>query len=231
MNKLRTIGKAILEHHPNAFFSLDQIEELTGFSRKCVTDTLVILSQEGLIRKIIKQKKEHTPGHSPRFSLTYRVADRKALADRIAPKLREDSIQDKMWFIVRKKRFFTLRDLIVLAGAKRGTARWFLKALRKMEIIRPLRPGGPGVEWMLIHDCGPKRPYIKINRKAKDQRMKNKTETPGRGPKMDGRLHVWLSKEEHESVKRQASKRDLSVSAYFRMILREDLVERRKRSS
>ena len=231
MNKLRIIGKAILEHHPNAFFSLDQIARLTKISRKYVTDVLVVFSGEGLIKKIAKQRKEHIPGYSPRFTLTYRVVDKKALAARIAAKLKEETIQDKMWFIIRKKKFFTLRDLIILTGAKRNSARWYFKALRRAGVIRPLRRGGPGVEWMLVRDCGPRRPYVKTNRKARNEKMKDKAETSGHKAKMDGRLRFWLSEEEYESVKRQASKRNLSVSAYVRMILREDPVERQKRSS
>ena len=94
------------------------------------------------------------------FSLTYRITDKKALAKRIAPKLKEETVQDRMWFIIRKKRLFVLRDLIVLAGVKRETARWFLKALRRAGIVRPSRPAGPGVEWRLVKDVGPKRPYV-----------------------------------------------------------------------
>jgi hypothetical protein len=218
MNKLRIIGKAILEHHPIGFFSLDQIVELTKIPRKYVTDTLVVFSQEGLVKKIMKGRKEHIPGHSPRFSLVY-TANRKALTARIAPKLKKETIQDKMWFIIRKKKFFTLRDLIILAGAKRGTARWFLKALRKIGIIRPLRSGGPGVEWMLVKDIGPKRPHIETKRKAKGRGMNNK-EVPKVGiAKRDRRVNIWLSKADVEFVKKEASKLDLSSSAYIRMLM------------
>jgi len=219
MNKLRIIGKAILERHPNGFFSLDQIARLTGISRKYVTDVLVVFSQEGVIRKVRKQRKEHTPGHSPCFSLTYVVADKKALADRIAPRLKKGMIQDRLWFIVRKKKFFTLRDLIILARAERETARWFLKALRGMGIIRPLRPGGPGVEWMLVKDPGPKRPYIETKRKANGRGMNNK-EVPKVGiAKRDRRINIWLSKADVEFAKKEASKLDLSRSAYIRMLV------------
>ncbi len=222
MNKLRTIGKAILEHHPFGFFSLDQIVELTKIPRKYVTDALVVLSQEGLVKKIVKQRKEHIPGHSPRFSLTY-TANRKALAARIAPRLKERTIQDKMWFVIRKKRFFTVRDLIIVAGAKKGMARWFVKALRKIGIIRPLRAGGPGVVWELIKDVGPRRPHIETNRKTKNQRMKTKEIPKMDIDKKDRHIHIWLSKADVESLKKEALKLNLSNSAYIRMLIYKHL--------
>ena len=218
MNKLRIIGKAILEHHPYGFFSLDQIAGLTKISRKYITDVLVVLSQEGLIKKIRKQRKEHIPGHSPRFSLTY-TANRKGLAARIAPKLKEGTIQDRMWFVIRGKRFFTLRDLTIVAGAKRGMARWFVKALRRMGIIRPLRPGGPGVVWALIKDIGPKRPYVETKRRAKERGMNNKGVPEVNIAKRDRRINIWLSKADVEFAKKEASKLDLSRSAYIRMLV------------
>jgi hypothetical protein len=169
MNKLRTIGSAILEHH--GFFSLDQIsrgtgispsgpEALTGRWHKYVNDVLGIFCQEGLVKVIRKRKKEHRPGLSPTYSIIYRVADRKALAARVAPRLKENTIQDRLWFVIRKKRNFNLRDLMVLAGAVKGTARWYMKALRKIGVIQPLRKGGPGCEWTLLKDVGPHRPYV-----------------------------------------------------------------------
>jgi DNA-binding transcriptional regulator PaaX len=159
MEKLRTIGKAVLE--PNGFFSLDQIVRRTGISRKYTTDTLVVFSKEGLIKKIRKQRKEHVPGHSAMYSLTYRVADRKALAQRIAPKLKEDTAQDKMWKVIRYLKIFTRSDLIRTAAVSRENAKWYTKMLHRAGFIRPSRSGGgPGVEWRLIRDCGPKRPYV-----------------------------------------------------------------------
>jgi Mn-dependent DtxR family transcriptional regulator len=175
MNQLRTIGAAILKHH--GFFSLDQIIEETKFSRKLVTDTLVILSQEGFIKKITKQRKEHIPGHSPRFSLTYRVGNRKAFVARIAPRLKKNTNQDRMWYVIRNKfrtdGSFNLHDLMLLAGVKKGTARWYIKALRRDGYITPSRKGGgPGVEWRMTGDFGPERPYIKYPLNERKRRQK-----------------------------------------------------------
>jgi len=168
MSKIGTVGKAILEYYPVRFFSLDQIVGLTKMPRKSVIDSLVILSQEGLIKKVRKRRKAHILGHSPRFSVIYKTSNKKALSARIAPKLKEKTVQDRLWFIVRGKRFFTLRDLIVLADVKRGTARCFLKLYRRAGIIRRLKPGGPGVVWMLVKDTGPKRPYIDSRHQIKE---------------------------------------------------------------
>jgi hypothetical protein len=219
MSKLGLIGKGILDHYPSGFFSLDQIVEVTKFPRKLVSDTLFILSREGLIKKIKKQRKEHIPGHSPRFSLTY-TANRKALAARIGPRLKEKTFQDRIWRLIRAKRQFNLRDLIILAGAKRGMVRWYLKALRGMGIIRPSRTGGgPEVEWTLIDDIGPKRPYIETRKKDKGREMREKTV-----PQMDAvnrrvSMKVRMSEEEVAMVKRQASVHNLCGSAYIRMLI------------
>jgi hypothetical protein len=219
MNKLRTIGKAILDHYPNGFFSLGQITELTKISQKYVTDVLVVFSKEGLIKKVRKSRKEHIPGHSPRFSLTYVVADKKALAARIAPQQRQNTVQDRIWFVIRGKKFFTLRDLVILAQAKRETVRWFVKALRRMGIIRPLRPGGPGIDWSLIRDPGVRRPYIETKRRAKGRGMNNKGVLEVGIAKRDKRVKVLLSKAEAEFVKKEASELNLSTSAYLRMLM------------
>jgi ribosomal protein S25 len=223
MSKLGVIGKAILDNFPYGFFSLDQLLRLTKISRKYVTDVLVVFSEEGLIKKIAKQRKEHIPGHSPRFSLTY-TANRKALAARIAPRLKEDTVQDRIWKVIRGKRQFNLRDLIVVAGVKRGMARWYLKALRTIGIIQPSRTGGGlGVEWRLVKDVGVRRPYIETNRKAKNRGMNSKGIPEVNIGKRDRRINIWLSKADVESVKKEALKLNLSSSAYLRMLMYKHL--------
>ena len=220
MSKLGIVGKAILEHYPNSFFTLDQLAELTEISRKYLIDVLVVFSQEGLIKKVKKQRKEHIPGHAPCFSHTYRVANRRALADRLTRRVKAKTIQDKMWALIRGKRHFILTDLIVLAGAKRGMARWFLKALRRMDIIQPSRAGGgPGVEWTVIGDVGPKRPCIKTKRGSKGRGMEEKVLSKISGTKRDVRIHVRVSRAEAQRLKDLAAQLNLSASGYVRMLL------------
>ncbi|MBM4305721.1 MAG: hypothetical protein FJ115_02020 [Deltaproteobacteria bacterium] len=172
MNKLQVIGKTILDNYLNGFFSLDQISKLTGISRKYVTDVLVVFSQEGLVRKIVKQKKQHIPGHSPRFSLTYVISNKKGLAQRMGPQLKENTVQDRMWSVIRNKSkvsgYFDLHDLVVLGGVKKGTARWYLKTLRKLGYIAQFGRGSRGAVWGLTGKySGPDRPYPEYRKKAK----------------------------------------------------------------
>jgi predicted transcriptional regulator len=83
-----------------------------------------------------------------------------------------------MWFVIWNKfkntGSFNLHDLSVLAGAKKGTARWYLKALRQAGYINPTRNAGPGVEWRLTGRFGPNRPYIKYSRKAEQKRCQTR---------------------------------------------------------
>ncbi|MFB3887616.1 MAG: hypothetical protein ACE144_20550 [Thermodesulfobacteriota bacterium] len=223
MSKLGYLGRAILDHYPYGFFSLDQVMRATELPRKFVTDALVILSKDGVVKKVTKLQKEHIPGHPPRFAIIY-SANRKALAARIAPRLKEETVQDRMWAVIRKKKSIELRDLIILAGVKRGMARWYFKALRGLGIIHPCRSGGgPGVVWNLIKDVGVKRPYIKPNRKTGDRRMREKTEPTAPKTKRDVRTQFFLSKAEAEFSRQQALKHNVSVSAYVRMLLHRDI--------
>jgi hypothetical protein len=180
MSKLGIIGKTILDHYPCGFFSLDQITEAANFPRKLVSDTLFVLFKEGVIKKVTKQRKEHIPGHSPRFSLTY-TGNRKALAARIAPRPKKETVQDRMWEVIRKRQQFNLRELIVLASAEKGTARWYIKSLRRAGYIIPSRKGGgPGVEWKLTKESGPKRPVLEYRSEADRERRRRKKQ-PGLG--------------------------------------------------
>jgi hypothetical protein len=172
MSKLGTIGKAILDHYPCGFFSLDQITKATKFPRKLVSDTLFILLKEGLVKKVTKERKEHIPGHAPRFSVIY-TGNRKGLAARIAPRLKEGTVQDSMWKVIRRTRQFDLRYLIVVARVKKGTARWFLKALRRAGYILPTRGGGgSGVEWKLVKESGPERPILEYRSEAQREKRR-----------------------------------------------------------
>jgi len=165
MNRLRTVGTAILKRH--GFFSIDQIIGSTKIVRRYCRDVLVLLCQEGIIGQIKKDRKERF-GKPPTYSMIYRVIDRKRLAVRIAPRRSENTVQDRMWFIIWNKfknnGSFNLHDLTVLAGAEKGTARWYLKALRRDGYILPSRKAGPGIEWRLIKDLGPRRPYVNYRR-------------------------------------------------------------------
>ena len=171
MSQLRAVGAAILRRH--GFFSIDQIVKATKLSYESCRKNVWLFCREGIIRQIKKGRKPHIPGWAPRFALIYRVIDRKKLAVRITPRQCENSIEDKMWFIIWNKYMnngsFNLRDLTVLASAKRGTARCYLKTLRRAGYIVPSRSGGgPGVEWKLTQTFGCKKPIL--DRSRSDER-------------------------------------------------------------
>jgi len=117
MNRVRTIGTAILERH--GFFSIDQIVGLTKIARRYCRDVLVLLCQEGIIRQIKKDRKERF-GKPPTYSMIYRVIDRKRLVARIRPRRFENTVQDRMWNVIWNKYVnsgsFNLHDLTVLGG-------------------------------------------------------------------------------------------------------------------
>lgn len=172
MNCVRTIGAAILERH--GFFSIDQIMRATRISRRYCRDILGLLCQEGILGQIKRARKEHVFGRPPIYAMIYRVIDRKKLTTRIAPQRKEGTIQDRIWYVMRNKfrsdGSFNLHDLMLLAGAKKGMVRWYLKALHRAGYIAPSRKAGPGVEWRLTGDFGPERPYIKYPQKAGQKR-------------------------------------------------------------
>ena len=168
MSQLQTIGTAILERH--GFFSIDQIIKATKIPRRYCRDVMALFTQEKIIKQIAKPRKEHIFGKGPVYAMIYRVIDRERLAARLAPRRYGNTLQDRMWFIIWNKfknsGSFNLWDLIVLAGAERRTARWYIKALRRAGYILPSRKGGgPGVEWRLTGKFGPERPYLDHSRR------------------------------------------------------------------
>jgi hypothetical protein len=138
----QTIKEAILKRL--GFFSLDQIVEEVHLPRKIVQEILDTFGKEGLIHETERIGTIGRPG-------IYRI-------NRIDEG--DDLSANKMWKVIRYKREFGLRDLIILANAKRETARAFLKSLRRAGYIEPNKPTGRGVFWTLVKDPGPRRPYI-----------------------------------------------------------------------
>lgn len=169
MNQLRTIGAAMFECH--GFFSIDQIIRAAKIPRRYCRDVLALLCEEKIIRQIRKRRKEHVFGKPPVYAMIYRVIDRKKLITRIAPQRKEGTIQDRMWYVIRNKfrsdGSFNLHDLMLLAGAKKEMARWYLKALHRAGYIVPSRKAGPGVVWRLTGNFGPERPCLDFTRKKK----------------------------------------------------------------
>jgi hypothetical protein len=173
MEKLRIVGGAILEQPASEFFTLDQVIEITGLDRAGIRRALERLSREKIVVKIEKKpgyiKVENAYPYPeakgrPPLAITYRVKDRGKLTGRVAPKLKENTAQDKMWSVIRNKSrhdgSFTVRDVITLAEVKFENARWYIKMLRRGGIVQASGKCGHGTSWTLIKDPGPRRPYV-----------------------------------------------------------------------
>ncbi len=174
--RLKTISKAMLLK--NGFFSVKQISKETSIDSRGVKIVLDRLFREGLVERfdLISNPGEDSPLRGrPKKKKIYQLANKKKFAERFGPKLKQDTACDRMWKIVRYKESFTIRDLIVLAGANRENARWFIKQLYRARYISPSKSGGPGVEWALIRrkDPGPKRPYLDHSRGIKKETQKH----------------------------------------------------------
>ncbi len=162
MERLKIIGEVILQEQ--GLFTVKKISRETGLSTGDVQTVLDRLFRAGLLLRF-KTDAEFAPLRGrPKSRMIYQPSSREAIAQKIGPKLKENTSQDRMWSVIRNKSradgSFTVRDVMLLAEVKRENARWFVKMLRRAGYIRPSKPGGPGVEWRLIKDVGPKRPYV-----------------------------------------------------------------------
>lgn len=161
--RLKIIAMAISSR--SGFFSTKQIAKQTSIGFLEVQVVLDRLFREGIIQRfhLFPNPGEGAPLRGrPRKRIVYQVANKKRLEERFRPRLKKDTFADRMWKVIRGKEAFSIRDLIVLAGAKRENARWFVKMLYRAKYISPSKSGGPGVEWSLIRlrDPGPQRPYL-----------------------------------------------------------------------
>ncbi len=165
--RLKIIGEVILGEQ--GLFTVKKICRETGLSQIDVRTVLDRLFREGVLMRFRMDPLMPPLRGRPASRLTYQVKTKKIMAEKIGPKLREGTAQDRIWSVIRNKSkldgYFTVQDLITLAEVKREMARWFVKMLRRAGIIKPSKPMGPGVEWRLIRDCGPKRPYVSAKRK------------------------------------------------------------------
>lgn len=163
MDVLRTAAKIIIDKMGSRFFSLDDLVKASGRERIPVRRALERLCREGIVQKIEKRPptKPTLEKGRPALRITYQLADKEKLANRLAPKMKEDTAQDRMWKVIRYKKTFNRRDLVILASVTHENAKWYTKVLRRAGIIQNSRLGGPGVEWTLVKDPGPQRPYVK----------------------------------------------------------------------
>lgn len=164
MEVLKPMAKLILKEMAKRFFSEEELCLALGINPVSVRRTLERLCREGIVTQIKKYPPWARLDGKPRrhrkcLQITYRLADKDRLALRIAPKLRESSAAERMWKVIRFKKIFNRRDLIVLAGAEKENAKWYIKMLRRAGIIRALEKRGPRMDWILIKDTA-KRPAV-----------------------------------------------------------------------
>lgn len=159
MERLKIIGKVLSEK--NGLFSAKQISEETGVPFKESEMVLDRLCREGLLEKYRFESLLAPVGRGrPKARIIYQVANKQQLQSRLAPRQKEDTAQDRMWMVIRYLRTFSRSDLIRLAEAKFETAKFFTKMLRRAGYIKPSREHGRGIEWSLVKDPGPRRPYV-----------------------------------------------------------------------
>jgi len=161
--RLKIVSEAI--SLKGGFFSAKQIAKETSIDFKDVQIVLDRLFREGMVQRfdLIPNPGEGAPLRGrPKKRTIYQIADGRSFVNRFKPKLKPDTAADRMWKVIRGKRDFSIKDLVVLAEVKRENARWFVKMLYRARYISPSKSGGPGVEWSLIKikDPGPKRPYL-----------------------------------------------------------------------
>jgi DNA-binding IclR family transcriptional regulator len=156
MTRHQIIGNSILKHQ--GFFSLDQIVRETKYRRDDARQALAGFVKEGLIREIRRRKKSQYRGGAAPLIISYGVINRKKLAEKIIPKYRgQNNASDRVWFVIRKKKIFTRRDICVLAGVSKSQVRWYTKMLARAGYIKS---SGRSGEWTLIKNPGPRRPYV-----------------------------------------------------------------------
>lgn len=163
IERLKIIGEIVLEK--KGFFTVKKIAQEAGISAEGVQVVLDRLFREGLLLRFkIDPKFAPVNRGRPKMKAIYQMADKRKMAGRVAPKLKEGTAQDRMWSVIRNKSKmdgqFTTRDVIILAEVGRENARWFTKMLRRAGIVKPSKPRGQGTYWTMVKDPGPARPYV-----------------------------------------------------------------------
>ena len=157
MERLKIIGEIVLGE--KGCFTVAKISRETGISTADVRVVLDRLFREGLLLRI-KIDPRFAPAAGlrgrPPAKLLYQKKIKKRLAEKIAPKLKENTALDRMWKVIRYLRDFTVGDLIQQAEVGRENARSFVKSLRRAGIVRNVGYK----DWALIKDTGPRRPYV-----------------------------------------------------------------------
>ena len=155
----KIIGELILRQR--GFFYVDQVVKDTGYSRTAVRYILADFIKEGFIREISRWPRSQYKEGRPPMVIRYCIINKKALILKIVGQLCEGSHlgRNRIWDLIRWRRVFTMKDLVLLAGVKRENARTFIKQVRRGGFIMASKPTGRGTYWTLVKDPGPRRVY------------------------------------------------------------------------
>jgi len=159
MERLKIIGKTISSK--NRLFSVGEISAETMIDPLNVQIVLDRLYREGLVQRFRLVSESASPLRGrPKKNVAYQVRNKKEFKERIAPRLKEDTAQDRVWQVIRCLRNFTRGDLIRIADVSVEIAVWFTKMLHRAGFVALSKRQGQGVHWRLIRDPGPRRPYL-----------------------------------------------------------------------
>lgn len=118
--------------------------------RKPVLRVLDKLTREGYLEQVSdatipNRRREYGP---PRRNPEWRIL--RDLTERPKSTPRKNTGRDKIWRIIRAKRHFTKRDLIVTSGAKAATVDEYVRMLEQHGHIRRTGKDGRLVTYMLV---------------------------------------------------------------------------------
>lgn len=132
--------------------TLQQVMEGAERPRRPVMEAIRKLQREGYI-EVTKEEKE--PAHGsvhgrPRRCPTLKIIGDLSERPKAAP--RRNTMRDKIWKLIRAKRYFTSREIEVASGASNASVRSYITLLKKGGYIRKTGKDGHYNTFMLIKD-------------------------------------------------------------------------------
>ena len=132
--------------------TLHEVMEQAERPRRPVLAVLDKLTCEGYLLKV-KEKLIPAAGglHGrPRRNSTWKIVG--DLSNRPKTTPRRNTMRDKLWKLIRAKRYFTSRELEVSSGAGNRTVTMYLNILNKSGYIRRTGKDGKFFTYMLVKD-------------------------------------------------------------------------------
>ncbi len=131
--------------------SLGQVMAGSERPRRPVLRVLDKLTREGYLVQVSDSK--INPGHGecgpPRRNPVWRIV--RDPSDRPAPKPRSNTNRDMLWRLIRAKRRFTKRDLVVASGVNPATVDEYVRLLERHGHIRRTGKDGRRATYLLVN--------------------------------------------------------------------------------